>query len=619
MKLAICLGAPADEATAVVRRMVAAQAWSPAAPRDVIAFPLGAVGFVGRPGQGAGDLLRRQAPNGNVLVVAGTPIARGRSLDADLARAVEEADATAVALLEALDGAYVAVLWQEREQRLSLVTDCLGMQPLYTATRGRRVLYASELKGIAAAEPAAAPVPDPAAWGAVFYFGHPISARTTVTGVRRVEPATVITHAPGDAELRERRYWRWEATGGVPAPAAADAIVAELRLDAAAYAAQHAQTTLLLSGGFDSRLNLALAHEVGLSPRLLSHSHPDENADADGKFAHATARIFGATVERARASADFFSSDGYLDYLRRNELITPSLYLFIANVSHVVTPAMRAVWDGCILGPALKFGRRGQGFDAYLREALAGRRARHEAAGALLFRRDWLATLNEGFDAELRAERERLGDGPIAPWRFNLETRVRYRTGTNPYQVYDSVVAPLTPALSKASWEQVCLADHAARVDLRLYMALYSRHFPAALRVPVVSGHEMINTGGRATPRFYRQRAAAAAADLLRRPKVARALGRLGAPPKFTWHPSRFVEQALAEAPLESTVFDDAALGRLRRRDRPPTPPEALAIEMLFYMQAWRRVLDGTLEAWRSTPAVSAPSARAVPAAERAS
>jgi hypothetical protein len=40
---------------------------------------------------------------------------------------------------------------------------------------------------------------------------------------------------------------------------------------------------------------------------------------------------------------------------------------------------------------------------------------------------------------------------------------------------------------------------------------------------------------------------------------------------------------------------------------------------MLFYMQAWRRVLDGTLDDWRSTPAVSAPSARAVPAAERAS
>jgi hypothetical protein len=345
-------------------------------------------------------------------------------------------------------------------------------------------------------------------------------------------------------------------------------------------------------------------------PRQLSHSHPDENADADGRFAHAAARIFGATVERAVASPDFFSSDAYLDYLRRNELVTPSLYLFIANVSHVVTPAMRAVWDGCILGPALKFGKRAQGFDAYLGEAMAGRRARHEAAGALLFRRDWLAELNEGFDAELRAARERLGDSPTAPWQFNLETRVRYRTGTNPYQVYDSIVAPLTPGLSKASWEQVCAADHGARLDRRLYMALFDRHFPAALRVPVVSGHEMINTGVRATLRFYRQHAAAAAADLLQRPKVARALGRLGAPPRFTWQPSHFLERALADARPDPAVFDVAAVDRLRRREQPPTPPEALAIEMLFYMEAWRRVLGGTLDEWRATP---------VPAAERES
>jgi len=611
MKLALCLGTAPTTAEAAVRRMLAAQTHHAGAPIAIHRLRAGALGVVGRPGDAPGTLLRRHQHNGNAIAVTGVPVARGSSLDAQLGAALENADEDASRRLQALDGAYVAAFWNEARGELALVTDCLGMQPLYAASRGEVALYASELKGIVAAgETGAEPEPDAAGWGAVFYFGHPVSARTTLAGVRRVPAATVIAHATPGAVPDERRYWEWPAIGGLPAAAASDRIVPELRRDVAAYAERFPASTLLLSGGFDSRLNLALAREAGVRPRLVIQSHPDENADADGNFAAAVARGFGLPVERVSARADYFSSDAYLQYLERNEIVTPSLYLFIANVASIVTPAMGAVWEGCVLGPGLKFGKGAQGFDAYLREAMHARRARHQEAARLLFRPEWLDELERGFDAELAAERARLGEDATASWRFNVETRARFRTGTNPYQVYDTSVPALTPGLSKASWEAICTADHAARLGKQLYFDLFARHFPRALAVPVASGADMYNPGGRAAVRYHRQRLAATAAHFLQRPKVARALGRVGFERGFAWEPSRFPRHALMASEPNPAVFDVAAVDRLRHLSRAPAPAEQLAIEMLFYMESWRHIMRGDLRSW-----MGAQDGRATPAA----
>jgi hypothetical protein len=45
-------------------------------------------------------------------------------------------------------------------------------------------------------------------------------------------------------------------------------------------------------------------------------------------------------------------------------------------------------------------------------------------------------------------------------------------------------------------------------------------------------------------------------------------------------------------------VFDVAAVDRLRRANRAPSPAESLAREMLFYFEAWGHLLRGDLREW---------------------
>jgi hypothetical protein len=595
MKLTLFVGPPHPAADSAVARALATQAADGGATA-VHPFPGGVLAVAGRPGTPATALVVRATPAGDLLAVAGTPVWRGGRV-ADLLDAVERMlaagapSAEVTERLTSLDGHFAAALWHAAERRTVVVTDALGMQPLYVGAAAGGTIYATELRAVAAAAERAEF--DPAGWGAFFYIGHPVGDRTPLAGVRRMPPALVRVHdaaRAGSAPV-DRHWWEWPAGEPLPVEEAADRIVAEMREDVAAALREAPETTLLFSGGFDSRLILALIAETGARPRLLCHSHPDENADADGRFASAAGRVYGLEVERVDAEPDFFAGDGYLRFLARNEVLTPSLHLFIAQVSRLVTPELRAVWDGCLTGPLLKFSGGAVGMDAYLAKRVAPRRAAARAAAARVLHPDWLTAMDAGFDQLVAEERARIGDVPTASWRFQVESRARMRTGQNPFQVYASVVPALAPGLSRGSWAAACAVDPEDRRTLALCYAVFRRHFPEALRVPVASGADILNPGGglRTTLRYHDQRVRAAVASVAQRPKVARALGAVGVRTGFRWAPSPFPAAAVARHALPSSVVDTAALAALR----PGAPSFDESAETVFYLESWRRLMLG--------------------------
>src|SRR5699024_6658974 len=151
-------------------------------------------------------------------------------------------------LFPTYDGAFTGVFWDEQQNVLVVATDCLGMQPLYMRHDDGGLTLASDTKAVPGE-------PDLAAWGAFLSIGHPIGNRSLVNEVKRVPAASILTDDCSRQRLDIRSYWEW--------PEPSDAwqrydFLAALEADVQAYAALGDPGTLLLSGGFDSRLLLFL-------------------------------------------------------------------------------------------------------------------------------------------------------------------------------------------------------------------------------------------------------------------------------------------------------------------------------------------------------------------------
>lgn len=599
VKLALSLTRDAATARLAAEAMIEAQRHDADCATRVIPFALGCLALVGRPGEPTDCWPVWTGTDGSFLAFAGLPLCPGgagpgpvRAAHPVVRSAVGDGDrAAAPHLLRDLDGAFVALWWNAPAGNLTVVTDFLGMQPVYSADAAGAFVLASEVKAFARAGLLPAE-PDAGAWGAMLLFGHQIGPRSLLAGATRLPSATSITYGP-EGVMESGTTWRWPASGGrSDSPALRDALGDAIRADVAAYAAAHPDAALLLSGGFDSRLILCLVRDLGLAPRLLARSHPDENADADLRFARAFARSAGMPVRVFPARADFFSTDDYLEFLELNEVATPSLDLFIPNVAPMVRGERGGVWEGLLLDPALKFDHGEGGFANYL-GGRAKVRAAYAAALERVFAPVWARRVRAEFDGLVAAEQAGYTDDAEGVWRFSVLNRSRFRTGINPYQVYDTFTIPLTPGMSRHFWEVAAEADPPARFGKRLYRAVFDRLAPEGMRVPVATGSTLIpGSGGRLL--YYSQRGRAAVQRFAQRPRVTRKLRSAGLPTPFTWEPSRFLDVALAEAGLDDTRLNAHWLASQREGSGPADP---IGREILLYWQAWHHLMRGGLAA----------------------
>lgn len=418
------------------------------------------------------------APDGNVCFFTGVPINgpdSGQIIDAE----------SAARLFPEWDGAFAGVFWDAQREVLVIATDCLGMQPLYLREGDGELTLVSETKALAGD-------PDLAAWGAFISIGHPIGERSLLRDVRRVPPGSVLTWDRACGKLDVRRYWDW--------PEPTDAwrnydFLGALEQDLRGYAAYGDPGTLLLSGGFDSRLLLFLLQRAQIPADALIVAHDDEHGDADGRLAEAVARLAGIRYRKARPPADFYSSPAYLDYLRASDVGFPSLDLFIARVASQIHDA--AIWDG--LAPGCVFMPLHQpegGFDAYLQQEIRGLDSASWRGAKTLFKPEVSAAMYEGFSADLRAEVARVPQDMFGLARFVIGNRSRNRPAMNPLKVYANRTLAFTPGLSRGFMHHAAMIPFAEKLHGRLYRKLFARLGGRAISVPILSGGEwMAGTG----------------------------------------------------------------------------------------------------------------------------
>ena len=471
-KLAICIGADASRR---VDAMLARQNLYGQTPsrRD---FPAGALGCLD------GDV----PVQGDVCFFTGTPI-NGPDV-----REIVDAEA-ASRLFPEYDGAFAGVFFEADHQVLVVASDCLGMQPLYMRHTDGELVLVSETKAVRGD-------PDPAAWGAFISIGHPIGERSLMDGLVRVPPASILTYDCARRRLDIRRYWQW--------PDPSDAwrsydFLASLERDIRACTAFGNPGTLLLSGGFDSRLLLFLLERAGIPVTALIVAHEDEHGDADGRLAEAVAARAGVPFRKAYPPSGFFSSSAYLDYLRASDAGYPSLGLFIAKVASQIDGA--AVWDGLVPGFVfMPLHQTAGGFEAYLRQEIQGADSTIWHAANTLFKREVVEAMHEGFAQDLRAELSRLPQDACGLARFVIENRSRNRASMNPLKVYANRARAFVPGLSKDFMTHAAAIPFEEKQHGQFYRHLFAQLDKRALGVPFVSGGELM-TGERFSPAYCRE------------------------------------------------------------------------------------------------------------------
>ncbi len=188
--------------------------------------------------------------------------------------------------VEHLSGMFAFAVWDQRKRQLFLARDRMGIKPLYYSHGNGWFRFASTVQALL--EPGGIDTTiDPVALHHQFTLHAVIPApRTILNGVRKLQPGhCMVLDEKGSS--RERRYWHLPAIR--PAQPLSDGEWLEAIHDALRKAVKKRSEIadvpvgVLLSGGLDSSLLVALLAEAGVSDlRTFSvgfEDHPDEKGN----------------------------------------------------------------------------------------------------------------------------------------------------------------------------------------------------------------------------------------------------------------------------------------------------------------------------------------------------
>jgi asparagine synthase (glutamine-hydrolysing) len=166
-----------------------------------------------------------------------------------------------------LVGMFAVALVDHRRNQLVLARDRLGIKPLYVAQSGPRLRFASSLPAVLAAGGVNAEIDDVALHHYLSWHSIVPAPRTILRGVQKLPPATVRVLTP-DGGQRDRVYWQpdyerrpehapWTGQDWL------DAVHAALRTAVQRRLVADVPVGVLLSGGLDSSLLVALLADAG--------------------------------------------------------------------------------------------------------------------------------------------------------------------------------------------------------------------------------------------------------------------------------------------------------------------------------------------------------------------
>jgi hypothetical protein len=612
VKLAIYFNRDGLGCRKVVEKMCRAQSLHPSHSYQMLDLKNGALGYIRTSDQFSSIPHFLQSSQGNILAISGVPLDMRDSLNQTLLSIVSRDYQEAGKSLSGLDGAFAAVFWDNVHQKLVIVTDFLGSQPLYKFADQQSVLWATDLKGITSSGLLDLEM-DPTGWGAFLSLGYYVGSRTALRKIELMEPGSITIYDPTEKSTSIQSYWAWDEPQRDLKLKDVDTgrLVDQLDQHAKASLEHDKQTTLLLSGGFDSRLILCVLRRAGIKPRIAICEHPDEGENADGQYALQIARQFKLEAELIRPGESFYSSDDYVDYLIMNEVTTPSLNLFIARLAAHFKPEMRAIWEG--VGPGNSLYADNQmpgGFKHHFQLTFPKPDSIVWRAAARVFAPSLVEQMVQGVKECLDQESRKYPDDEYGLRYFLMLSRVRNRLAANPFKVYANLVLPFTPGLSKDFQNYAMSIPRRVKHNYALYFKIFRDHFPEAMKVPWCSMGVLFSPNGKIGPiyKLYLYIEKRGLLEAIKKyPFVESVARKVGKQPRISPENSLVRDTMTYIDPGHPDLHADG-IRTLQSDFSASDPVTRSARAFLFYWQIWRWVMEGQLTMPRQYKTTSWPS-----------
>ncbi len=208
-----------------------------------------------------------------------------------------------------LNGIFAFALWDNKEQKLLLVRDPMGVKPLYYYQKGSQIIFSSEIKAIL--EDAEVPRRiDPLALDLYLRLNYTPGPLTLFADIKKLLPGEMLTYRAEKVEIK--KYSEKKETALSPASRAELAIELRERVRASVKAqlVSDRPVGLYLSGGIDSSAVLegmarastkVESFSVGFA---LKEGEQEEKFNADFLLARRTAKHFGATHHEVVVAPD---------------------------------------------------------------------------------------------------------------------------------------------------------------------------------------------------------------------------------------------------------------------------------------------------------------------------
>jgi asparagine synthase (glutamine-hydrolysing) len=197
-------------------------------------------------------------------------------------------------ILNRLNGMFGLAIWDEQKRRLVIARDPFGIKPIYYRIDGGNVWFGSEIRTIVATAKESFE-PDPTALNLFLRYRFTPSPYTVFKGIRKLAAGTMLVFEDGKYKLR--RWYRYRPEPFSPAKSegqARDELLEIYKRAVKRHLLSDVPLGLLLSGGVDSALLLALMNLHGNSWRTFTVGYGNAFADDELADAAQTAAVFAS-------------------------------------------------------------------------------------------------------------------------------------------------------------------------------------------------------------------------------------------------------------------------------------------------------------------------------------
>src|SRR6478672_3214738 len=197
-------------------------------------------------------------------------------------------------VLNHLNGMFGVAIWDLQRKRLVVARDAMGIKLVYYRIAGGRFTFGSEIRAVLAGEQSQ-PEIDPTALNLFLRFRYTPSPLTLFQGIRKLAPGTMVVLEEG--KYREERWYDYTRIPFSKPREDEEAAHELLELYQGAvrrHLLSDVPVGILLSGGIDSGLLLALMNEQGGPWPAYTVGYGEVFEDDELADAKETASLFGA-------------------------------------------------------------------------------------------------------------------------------------------------------------------------------------------------------------------------------------------------------------------------------------------------------------------------------------